>query len=415
MKTCRPVLLALAALLAGALHAAPAVETALTVRVGYDTNLYGTDNERATQALANREAMTYGATLKLSAALGAWLGGKPEALALCYQPTVARFDGLVSEDHVAHRLSLTGARRVGEWAANLELASTWIDGSSESVRYNGFNLFPMAVTRDRRDQWQGAAKLALRREFGARFLRFVGAATAVDMGTELRAPTGADAGWLNWVDRRDDSGGADFGWRVTPELALVLGARLGQQHQSHTVWATAHSSNHYRRFLVGVEGKPARWLTLTALGGPDYREYSSAGLCLADRTPHTTFVDLAATATLGRSDTLQLTHKQERTISSTGQSAYDSRATTLAWKHTFTSQCHALLTVQRLQARYPAPFVRNDTADTAALALNWTLDAHLALTLEALRQSGADRAHTATSGNRGFGRSACTLGARYLF
>jgi hypothetical protein len=38
-------------------------------------------------------------------------------------------------------------------------------------------------------------------------------------------------GYQNYVDRYDVNGGADFGYRVEPQLAVTLGYRYGHQYQ----------------------------------------------------------------------------------------------------------------------------------------------------------------------------------------
>lgn len=399
----------LAAAVAAPLCARPTwiTEVSATAKTAYDTNVFGTDNERATQAIADREAWV--------TSLGVRVAAKAGACTFAYAPTHTRYAGESTETHTQHRLTLAAAGRDGAWSWSLDQTLAVIDGPDESVRYAGLHSFGMALARERRAQAQGAAQASLRYDTDHAFVRTVASATIVDLQAESRAPLGADAGWLNWVDRRDFSSGADFGWKVSPDTTLLTGFRLGYQHHGQTAWTAAHSSNHYSRALVGFETRVAKRLTASLLAGPDFRRYSAAGLCLADRTPRTWYLEAAATATLDDANALTFASKQERALTSTGQSAYDVASLALTWKHRLAPTLSLLVTGQYQEADYPAPLLRRDTLGTATAALHWAPDSRLALTAELVGQDGRDDLGTAATVGRTYERRVASLGARYVF
>lgn len=415
----------LAALAAGSLCAAektapparPAwlTELSASAKLGYDTNVFATDNERATQALANREAFTATLAVKLTASLSALAGGPKELLVLGYAPTATRFDGLSSENNVAHRFTLQSAAKRGAWSWSVDHATTYIDGSRESLRYNCYNLYGMGFARERHEQLQNNGKAWLRYDGAAYFARATGSLLSHDFRTQLRNPTGTDAGWLNWVDRRDLNGGLDFGWRATKDFALVAGARLGNQHQDATQWAKKYSSNHYTRVLFGAEGKPTKWLSLAFLVGPDFRRYSAAGQYVTDRTPRAWTYEGSATATIDKDNSLTFAAKQERWLGSTGQSVYDNQNLSLTWKRRLAAAWSTQLTAQRQQGKYVAPSTRNDVLYSGVAQLQWAATKRLAVTLDYTMQHGDEFVGTTTTSGRGYWRNIVGAGARWAF
>jgi len=395
------------ALFAAAPANAWAIDASVSARLGYDTNVFGTDNERSTQALANRAAGT--------TALGARVVLRRGTFTLSYAPTATWYAGLSREDNVQHVLALATADRRGAWSWSLENALTRIAGSKEALRYNFANSFGHALARERRDQLQDAGKAWLRRDFDATFVRLAAQISTCNPHVENRAPTGPDAGWLNWVDRREYNGGLDLGWKSSRDTAWFTGVRLGEQHQGFTSWAPAHSSNHYTRVLLGGQTKVGERFTASVTAGPDFRRYSAAGLCLADRTPRVWYFDAALTATLDGSDSLTCTARQERALSSTGQSAADVSAWSLQWKRRLTAALTAQLGGQYQRSRYAAPYTRDDELTSFSAALQWSATKRLTVTAELLRQAGRDQFLTTATSGRDFNRTVTSLGARWVF
>ncbi len=388
-------------------------EVSAASRIGYDTNVFGVDNARADAPLAGQEAWTVSLAVKVAVSVSALLEAPKDQLQLGYAPTVNGFKGVSGEDNAQHRLTVTLAGRRGAWTWSLDSATTYTDGPEDSPRFNTYNIFGMGQVRDRRTQLQETGKAWVRYDGVRWFARGTAATLINDYRTALRAPTAAEAGRLNWVDRSDLNGGMDLGWKISPTASLLLGGRLGSQHQATTAWLTKSSSNHYARVLAGFEGRPTRWLSGSLLVGPDFRRYAAATQCMSDRTPVAWHYTGNLAATLSPSDSLTFTAKQERWLSSTGQSAYDAKSLSLAWQHGFADAWSLQVAAQLQQGKYPAPIVRNDVAYSGQAQLRWRATKQLVVTLDATVQSGADLLDLPATAGRDFHRSVLGLGLQY--
>lgn len=390
-------------------------EVSVTSRVGYDSNIFGVDNAREGVPLADRDARTASLGIRIAVSVSAMLEAPRDRLQLGYAPTANWFKGVAGEDHTQHRFTVTSAGRCGAWTWSLDSATTCTEGPEDSPRFNAYNIFGMGLVRDRRTQLQETGKAWVRYEGARWFARGMAATLINDYRTALRAPTAAEAGRLNWVDRSDLNGGVDLGWKLSPATSLLVGGRLGRQQQATTSWLTKSSSNRYTRVLAGFEGRPTRWLSGSLLAGPDFRRYAAATQCMSDRTPVAWHYAGSLTATLSATDSLTLTAKQERWLSSTGQSAYDARTLALAWQHGFAEAWSLQLAGQLQQGRYPAPIVRNDVACSGQAQLRWRATRQFAVTFDATVQSGADLVDLPATGGRGFRRSQLGVGVQRAF
>jgi hypothetical protein len=390
-------------------------EVSAASRIGYDTNVFGVDNAPGDAPIVGQEAWTTSLAVKVAVSVSALLEAPKDQLQLGYAPTVNWFKGLSGEDNTQHRLTVTSAGRRGAWSWSLDSATTYTDGPEDSPRFNAYNIFGMGFVRDRRTQLQETGKAWLRYDGARWFARGMAATLINDYRTELRAPTVAEAGRLNWVDRSDLNGGVDVGWKISPAASLLLGGRLGSQHQATTPWLTKSSSNHYTRVLAGFEGRPTRWLSGSWLVGPDFRRYAAATQCMSDRTPVAWHYTGNLTATLTATDSLTLTAKQESWLSSTGQSAYDAKILSLAWQHGFSEAWSLQVAGQLQQGKYPAPIVRNDVLYSGQAQLRWRATKQFAVTLDTTLQSGADLVDLPTTGGRNFHRSLLGVGVQRVF
>lgn len=384
-------------------------ELSATGRTGYDTNVYGVDNAREGEPIANHGAWTGSLGVRCAVSLSALLESPKDYLQVGYAPTAHWFRGAADENHTQHRFSLQSTGRRGDWSWSLDNATTWVDGSKDSLRFKAYNIFGMALVRDRRAQVQETGRAWVRYDGPGWFVRGAAAAQVNDYHTNLRAPVGADAGWVNWVDRSDLNGGLDLGWKAGPATSVHLGYRLGTQHQDTAPWMPKSSSNHYTRALVGIESRPVKGLTCSLQAGPDFRRYASATQYLTDRTPVAWHYVGNVTAALSKADTLTLAAKQERWLSSTGQSAYDARTISLAWHHGFSTAWSLQLSGQLQQGKYPAPVVRDDVVQGGLAQLRWRATKQVEITLDAAVQVGGDRVDLPATAGRGFRRTVVGL------
>jgi hypothetical protein len=136
---------------------------------------------------------------------------------------------------------------------------------------------------------------------------------------------------------------------------------------------------------------------------------------MTDLTPVTWHYTGNLTATLSATDSLTFTAKQERWLSSTGQSAYDARTLSLAWQHDFSDAWSLQLSGQLQQGKYPAPIVRNDVLHSGQVQLRWRATKQFAVTLDATLQGGADLVDLPVSAGRDFHRSLLGFGVQRVF
>ena len=390
-------------------------EVSAASRVGYDSNVFGVDNARVGAPLADQQAWTVSLGVRLAVSVSAMREAPKDQLQLGYAPTVNWLKGAAGEDHAQHRFTIASAGRRDAWTWLLDSATTYTGGPEDSPRFNAYNIFGMGLVRDRRAQLQETAKAWLRYDGARWFARGTTAMLINDYRTALRAPTAAEAGRLNWVDRSDLNGGVDLGWKISPGASLLLGGRLGRQHQATTPWLTKSSSNHYTRVLAGFEGRPTRWLSGSLLVGPDFRRYAAATQCMTDRTPVAWHYTGNLTAALNATDSLTFTVKQERWLSSTGQSAYEARTLSLGWQHVFSERWHLQLSGQLQQGKYPAPIVRNDVLCSGQAQLRWRATKLFVVTLDATVQSATDLVDLPATDGRNFHRSLLGIGVQRVF
>jgi len=143
------------------------------------------------------------------------------------------------------------------------------------------------------------------------------------------------AGYQNYVDRSDVNGGLDFGYKVTEDLAVTVGYRYGHQYQQAmpdtidtlTVHGQqAQSSADYQRLLLGVEGKPVKWLKVELQAGPDFRNYAANTEThitpVNDKNPVKLYGEAALAAEVTANDSLAFKYKGYQWVSGTGTTPY---------------------------------------------------------------------------------------------
>jgi opacity protein-like surface antigen len=311
-------------------------DLSLAVKESYDNNIFLVSGDGATET----DSWITSVSPKLGFNLAPLLGDAKtlQVLGFAYSPEFVVFHNADSEDFTAHRLANTFKGKVGAFSFNLENGFNYIDGNEDGPIYSAAahddqrSAYSTAVPRERREQFQDRTKIVLQYDLGNWFIRPTASFLYYDLMTNLRT----NAGYQNYSDRFDVNGGADLGYRVTPNIAVTVGYRYGHQYQQQypsTIDKThTSSSSDYQRALIGLEGKPLKWLTVSALAGPDFRSYPgnspTHATPMADKTPIKYFAEAALTAAISPNDTLAFKYKQWQWVSSTGKlplfdSSYD--------------------------------------------------------------------------------------------
>ena len=319
-------------------------DLSLGLKEGYDDNLLAVSGDGP---LAKDGSWITTVTPKigvdLSKVLG--LGDAVRTLSFVYAPDFAFYHEQPKETNTAHRLTTAFNGKSGDISYTLDNAFIFVDGSDEAPVYTGLDLnrsaYATAMPRERRRQTQDRAKVTVRYDANSWFVRPCASIIDYDLMTRLSAAT---AGYQNYADRYDFSAGADAGWKVNKQVALTLGYRAGYQYQQQFpigIDATHLSSpSHFQRVLLGIEGKPLKWLSVSIQGGPDFRSY------IANSSSHTTPIgnpDLvkfygegSITAELSTNDTLSFKFKEWEWVSSTGKVPYYEGSQELAYRRKLT-------------------------------------------------------------------------------
>jgi hypothetical protein len=258
-----------------------------------------------------------------------------------YTPDFNFFHNAPSESNNAHRIGNTVRGKAGDFSFALDNAFLFVDGSSVAPTYAFDQTGPAAdqadkfrsnyahgMARERREQIQDRAAITLQYDIRSFFFRPVASLLYYDMMTDLHNSSKAPyKGYQNYPDRADVNGGFDLGYKLTSDIAVTAGYRHGYQYQgsfaptidSATVnGRQMESSSDYDRFLVGIEGKPWKWLTIRLQGGPDWRNYNS-GAPVNDYHPMKYYGEASLAATLTPRQTLAFAYKQWQWVSSSGK------------------------------------------------------------------------------------------------
>jgi opacity protein-like surface antigen len=293
------------------------------------------------------------------------------------------------------------------------------------------NFFAFAAPRERRDQIQDRSTVMMQYDSGKTFIRPVASLLYYDLRTVFHN-TGAAPyiGYQNWPDRYDANGGADWGYRLTPSLAVTIGYRYGHQYQQQfpsSITSDFHySSNDYQRALFGLEGSPWSWLTFKAQAGPDFRNYNSnAGV--DNYHPIFVYAEGSATATLTANQSLSFYTKEWEWVSSAGFVPYYDSTYALTYHWNATRRLGLDLGGKILNADFHSghdlaglePSVRNDIEYAISVGVNYAFTPHLSASLAYNYTLGRNLlknlSPTLGPAYRDFDDDLATLGVQYKF
>ena len=380
-------------------------ELSLSAKATYDDNVFGVSG------LGMPELQTWVSTISARIALDfVPLLGNPGKGALktftfAYQPERVTFQDASSEDYTAHRLNLVLKAKSGDVSFSFDNAFVYIDGNKAAPIYalnqlagaaaNQFdkfrNNYAHGLARERRNQEQERYNFALQYSTGQTFVRAASSLVDFALNTDLHN-TGAAPykGYQNYVDRYDINGGGDFGYKLTPDLAVTLGYRAGYQYQqlfAAAITGDRHfSTNHYQRYLAGIEGKLSKTITVKLALGPDEHNYNPSTPISHLRTTRF-FGEGSLTAALPDNQSLTFGYRQWVFVASTGTVPYTDYTYTLAYHWNMTKQWGLDVGGKVLEANYTmgndaagsAPSLRDDIDYGASFGFTYALNPHFVL------------------------------------
>lgn len=437
-------------------------EVSLGYRQGYDNNVFlsGVDpvfypltylGPCVGSVTARRDHGSFFETISPKVAIDlAKLLGKDsilKTLSFGYAPDFVFYNDTPSENYIAHRLTSTIAAKCNDLSFQLDEAFTYIDGDKYGPTYPGsyYSVYGYAPLRERREQWQDRTTLTLTYDRPDWFFRPTGALLYYDLKTKQLAVPTANAGYMNFVDRYDINGGADFGYKIATNFALTVGYRIGHQYQQRlpaaldTGFSPAacgqSASSDYQRLLLGFEGSPSSWLTVKVQAGPDFRDYN-ANAPVRDTTPVAFYGEGSLTAKASKDDTLAFSCRRWRWVGSTGRAPSDESSIEFGYKHQFDSQWSTKLGFRANAADYsggvswkttPSPAtaptnLRNDWLYVISAGVQYDVTSSLSLDVAYAASMGRneqDRADLAAAqlpvSKRQFNDQVVSMGAKYKF
>ena len=420
MRTTTAVIVALAALAAGALtpnaHAeATSSSSALWTKPVWLTDLSLADRESFDDnvlvvsglGLPIKSSWVNTLSFKAGVDLRSLIGSPDiQTLSLVYQPDRAWYAQASSENYTAHRVGLTFKGKVDAFTVSVDNAFLYNDGNKYAATYalnqlagalanqndKYRNNYTHGIPRERRAQSQDRSTVTVQYDVAALFVRPIANLTLYKLDTYLFNTSSAPyKGYQDYINRYDVNAGADFGYRLSKDLSVTVGYRDGYQSQAQFALAINSdqhfSSNHYQRVLLGLEGKLATWLSVKLSIGPDYRSFNASAPVANQNSTHL-YGDASATATISKDQTLAFTFKQWVFVSSTGLVPYTDSAYSLVYHRSLTKQLGVDLGAKFSEANYSlgndyagsAPSLRDDVDYQGNATIAYAITPHLSAT-----------------------------------
>ena len=408
------------------------MDCSLGIKESYDNNVFlsGVNNPPAyavpagsVAALKDRSSWITTVSPKVGVNFSPLTGAtNPSVLSLAYAPDFAIYHDQSSESYNAQRLlaAVKGTAEPVTFGADNNF--TYIDGSGMGPVYPGglYSAFAVTADRERRRQIQDRANVSVQFDQEKWFVRPVASLLYYDLMTaQLDAP-----GYINYADRYDVNGGADFGYKITSQLALTLGYRYGRQYQQQFAFSPYSSSSDYQRVLVGIEGNPWKWLSVKIQSGPDFRNYDGDSAThttpLNDRHPVKYFGEALLTATFAPENTLTFKYKLWQWVSGTGKVPYFEGGYELAYHCKFTHKLAFDLGGKILDWDYTSGNLttcrRNDLEYTVSTGLTYAINSHISVNLAGVMNWGRNEENrVANPSNREFNQQLISLGTQWKF
>ena len=344
--------------------------------------------------------------------------------AATYAPEMTYYHSASSEDYVTHRGTLNLGGKID--AASWEFLNTasYIDGNEIGPTFARPGDVPALggiPLRDRREAFIFRNGFKLTYPVKNFFIRPVATTYFHDFKTDQRrSPTPSAWVYENYIDRQEVSGGLDAGYRVANHTHVLLGYRYGAQDQGTLLGVSSPFDNSYQRLTVGVEGRPAEWLKLAAVGGPDFRDFYSGSIPGFDGDELLCYVDASITVLPTAQDSIVLAYRRSEQPAFSSLSMYEDIVYSLACRHKL-GDCFTIgAGLQIYVGDWQPPTVREDWIYTpsASVAFNYRkVSVELAYSYDSAENKAKVVAGTPTTyaDGREFTRHLVSLGLKYVF
>jgi opacity protein-like surface antigen len=386
-------------------------------------------------------------------------GDTLQTLSLSYTPDLVYYHETPSENYTANKFGTAVKLKTGDFSLGLDNAFLYNDGNRETYTYavnpSGAaadqydkyrSAYATAATRERKNQFQDRNTTVLQYDWNQFFVRPTESLLYYGLNTyQYDSSTPGYKGYQNYVNRYDVNGGADVGYKVTPDVAVTLGYRYGSQYQQQFSAAinnnatlngqpyNPYASSDYQRVLLGLEGKPLSWLTVKLNGGPDFRNYNSSA-AVNDKNLVTYYGEAVVTAKINETQYVAVNYKQWQWVSSTGYVPYFDSTYALTYHWSATPKLGLDLGGKLLESDYTSgndfsgsgPSDREDIVYAVSAGVSYAFCSHLSANLTynynlgknnltEAELSAAKSVPAASYGYRDFEEQVVSLGLQYKF
>jgi hypothetical protein len=395
--------------------------SSVTVKVGYDSDIFGTAvNLAGHPAIANvsSEVTTLSANLSFDLLAGA--GPRNDcflsSLTFGYAADYAIFNKAASEDNLRNTFTLQLKGKSGPWSLSIDNPLVYVYGSKEDPFYSIFTPPGFSAALQRRNQIQERNTSTFRYDAPDWFFRAVDSALYLNMLIDEHNPVGIDKGYLNWVNRDDVNVGSDVGYKLIPDFAFTAGWRVGSQTQAKPYYSLVSNSSTYNRALFGFEGTVFPWLKASFVAGPDFRRYdNSAHLGLTGDRHTWLYTESTLSATFSPLDTVTAANKVWHFVAAPGLTSDQETTDSLIYKHGFTKELSASAGVRILGQHFDAPTVRNDWATTFPVSVAYVFNKGLLISADYSATLGRTHFPDAVTPGRDWDENLVSVSAKASF
>jgi hypothetical protein len=376
----------------------------LAVREAYDDNLLLKDegDQARRRSWATTFAPGLSAAFQSAPAFKALLG---------FSADVVRYHSEPGENNSTQRFTANFSGKTDQASWEVLNGLVWIDGSAYGPTYTGDAQVPALggiPVRDRREAVVMRHSVKATRSFGKAFARPQFSLYDHDFRTWQLTR----AGYENFVDRREFSGGFDAGCEPYANTRFFLGYRIGRQEQGPLNNAGSPYTNNYHRTLAGAEGSPAGWVKFSVAGGPDFRFFSSSVPANFKRRPTLFYYDASVSLTPTAQDTLTLASRRFAQPAFSSQSVYEDVVHEVVYKRKLGGKLTAGAGFKVYAGLWLQPVERRDYIYTPSVSLAYVIGKGLSADLSYLRDVAVNASPNNVDG-RQFKRHLVSAGLKY--
>jgi hypothetical protein len=386
--------------------------TSMSVRESYDANVYLQDNAPSSAIPGSMPARRRSFVTTAAATFGLeYRAPAAPKLALNYAPDAVRYHSAAGENHQVHRFALNVSRQGGEVGWAFQNTAVRIQGSSDGPLFGGAGGAPAVggiPLRDRRDSLVVRSGLNLQSTVGGWTIAPLVTAYVHDFLTRQSR----QAGYLNYIDRRELLAGCDASRPLGSKIRFVAGYRTGRQEQGALCGIDSPYDSCVRRLLVGAEAKLA-WLQVNVVAGAERRSFRSGTPAGFDRTAAVPWIDGSATATFGPRDVGTITVRRFEQPAFASVSMYDDIVYEATWAHRFDDRYTVMTGFKAYGGKWRSPALREDWIYTPSAVLRCKLSRGDVLDLSYAEDEA--RSRVPATGGREFSRLIISVLLRHLF